>query len=393
MGSAIPQDAQIQSLDILQIEEDAKSAFHTARLLKQSINVELNLHQTTNLDSALSLVQDNPFDAIILDLHLPDASGLEAVRCIHRRFPNRAIVIMTTKEHEEQAKQAMLFGAQDYLLKDTCDGDSLWRSLRHAIERKRYEEKLDFLAKSDLLTGLANRRHCMERLSQHLSSLKRYGGEGALLYLDLDKFKWVNDNLGHEKGDQLLMIIAERLTKCVRHGDLVARMGGDAFILLLERVKHPLFASQVAEKVIEICNLPVQIDGQDVFVGASVGIAMCDNTSEDPDTVLKQADLAMYRAKECGRNNFQFYTQEFNVYARGRAILANSLHDAIQNNELELYYQPKVLVGSNQLCGAEVLLRWNRPDVGLVMPEEFIPLLEESGLIIQVGEWILVQLW
>mgnify|MGYP000332850829 FL=1 len=389
MGSILSKETQIESLDILQIEDDPADAILTAKLLKKATNIDLHLHQADSLSSALSVAQDNPFDAIILDLHLPDASGLEAVRCIHHRYPNRAIIVMTGNNNDEQAKQAMLFGAQDYLVKGACSGDMIWRSLRHAIERKRFEQKLEALAKYDALTGLANRTLCLERLNQLQSSLKRYGGEAAVLFLDLDKFKWVNDNLGHDRGDQLLKTIAERLIKCVRHGDLVARIGGDEFVIILERVKHPLFASKVAQKVIDLCNLPVNIEEQDVYVGASIGIAMCDVKSATPAAVLKHADLAMYRAKECGRNNFQFYTQELNVHARGRAILANSLHEAISKEELELYYQPKVKVENNQICGAEVLLRWNHPATGLVLPDVFIPLLEETGLILPAGKWVL----
>ena len=376
-------------LDILQVEYDPDDVELTQSLLQNSSDVELRLHVASSLGEALAVEQENPFDAIILDLQLPDAKGLDAVRSIHSRYPNRAIVVMTSDDDQSLAQQAMLLGAQDYLVKGACNGDVIWRSLRHSIERKRFEQRIERMAKFDTLTGLANRNLCLERLCQLLASLQRYGGEGALLFLDLDKFKWVNDNLGHDNGDLMLQEIAKRLTMCVRQGDIVARIGGDEFIILLERIRHPIFASQIAQKLIDVCNLPVQIDNQDIYVGASIGITTLGGEKLEPEKAIKQADLAMYRAKECGRNNFQFYTQELNVYARGRAILANSLHNAIKNKELELYYQPKVKVENSQICGAEVLLRWNHPETGLVMPADFIPLLEESGLIIQVGEWIL----
>ena len=361
----------------------------TETLLRKAINIDLNLQHVDSLYSALDLAEKFYFDAIILDLNLPDATGVEGVRKLHCKFPEKAIVVITGTDDDSLAQQAMLLGAQDYLIKGDYTGDAIWRSLRHAIERKRFERRLEAMAKFDALTGLVNRNHCLDRIRCLLDSLQRYGGTAAVLFVDLDKFKWINDNLGHEKGDELLVVIAERLKKSVRLSDTVARMGGDEFVIVLERVQNPQYAAKVAEKLIEICNLPIRIDAQDVYVGASIGIAMCADDCLEPSLLLKHADLAMYRAKECGRNNFQFFTPELNVYAKGRAILANSLHEAIESGELELYYQPKVKVCNNALCGAEVLLRWNHSDSGLILPDVFIPLLEETGLIISVGQWVL----
>jgi len=261
--------------------------------------------------------------------------------------------------------------------------------VRDISEKKRAEERLTWLAYHDPLTLLPNRFLLSERIGHALAKASRRDRMGALLFIDLDRFKTINDTLGHAFGDELLKHVAGRLTHTVRKEDTVARLGGDEFVVLVEDVENSDDVSIVAENILNAFLPAFTIKGQEFFVSPSIGIAVYPHDGEDIDSLLRNADVAMYRAKERGRKGYQFYTADMNSRLLERLRLETDLHHALERNQFVLYYQPIVSLATDRTCGVEALLRWRHPSRGLITPNEFIPLLEETGFIIPVSEWVI----
>ncbi|MCL1067503.1 EAL domain-containing protein [Shewanella olleyana] len=253
--------------------------------------------------------------------------------------------------------------------------------------RKKAEEDLRILANFDPLTGLPNRTLFQDRLNQAITKAHRSKSIVALLFLDLDRFKHINDSMGHHVGDLLLKAVASRLQNAVRDGDTVARLGGDEFTIILEGVAKLKAATIIAEKVLKAFNAAFLLEGKNITVSPSIGISLFPNDADDSTSLIKYADTAMYHAKSLGRNNFQFYTEELNQYATRHVELEAGLKEAIQNNELYLVYQPKYDIKTKRILGVEALLRWNSTALGFISPVEFIPLAEETGMINEIGHW------
>ena len=251
------------------------------------------------------------------------------------------------------------------------------------------EERLLYLAHYDNLTSLPNRVLFYDRLKQALSQARRNEWVTAVMFLDLDRFKNVNDTLGHGAGDLLLRQVSERLAACVRSGDTVGRLSGDEFAVVLSNLAGPDDASLVAQKIMATFTKPFNLYGKEVFVSASIGITLFPTDSLDQDILIQNADTAMYRAKELGRNSFRFYTPEMNARALDKLSLESSLRRALERHEFLLYYQPKASLSTGEVVGVEALLRWRHPELGLVSPLEFMPMLEETGLILATGEWVI----
>ena len=258
-------------------------------------------------------------------------------------------------------------------------------------ERKRSEDRITWQAHHDALTGLPNRVLFQNRLEQVLAIAGRTGDVAALLFLDLNRFKTINDTLGHAAGDRLLQEVANRLGQCVRSEDTVARMGGDEFTVLLPGIRNPQNAAKVAQTLLNALAVPLRIEGHELHVAASVGISLYPFDGEDAGTLLRNADAAMYRAKEEGHGSYRIYTEAMNTAAFERLVLENSLRVALDRNELLLLYQPQVDLTTGQVIGVEALVRWRHPELGLLPAGRFIPMAEETGLIIPLGEWILRQ--
>ncbi|MBF0269374.1 MAG: EAL domain-containing protein [Alphaproteobacteria bacterium] len=255
--------------------------------------------------------------------------------------------------------------------------------------RKEYEERLVRQANYDALTGLPNRILAMDRLKQAIAQAQRYNRKVALMLLDLDDFKKVNDTLGHAAGDLLLKEAALRLVDCLREGDTVARLGGDEFVLLLPDLTDISSAEVVAEKILTVCNQPFDVGGHEAYIAGSIGIAIFPDDERDPILLMRNADAAMYRSKREGKGVFRYFTPEMNARALEHMRMESQLRHAIERNEMKVHYQPLVDSGTGRLVGAEALLRWSNPVLGEVSPEQFIPLAEETGLILSIGAWVL----
>ena len=249
--------------------------------------------------------------------------------------------------------------------------------------------RMTHLAHHDQLTNLPNRVLLRDRIQQAIAQAKRHRNQVALLYIDLDGFKHVNDSLGHPVGDKLLRLVAERLTTCVRSTDTVCRQGGDEFVILLPEIDQPASAGQIAEKLVNAGAALYRIDGHELHVSFSIGIAVFPDNGSDVDVLMRNADIAMYHAKESGRNNFQFFAPEMNTRSGERLSLQSGLHGALDRSEFRLYYQPKINLKTGAVIGAEALIRWQRPGRGLVLPNQFISVAEDSGLILSIGAWVL----
>jgi diguanylate cyclase (GGDEF)-like protein len=276
----------------------------------------------------------------------------------------------------------MLQQANSHLVIATIEARELAEQVEAAAVR------LDHLAHHDVLTDLPNRMLLQDRLGQAIELAQRQGRQLAVMFMDLDRFKHINDSLGHAIGDQLLQSVAQRLVGCVRRSDTVSRQGGDEFVLLLS-IAHAEDAATSAQKMLEALALPHRIERHDLHISVSIGISIYPDDGQDAETLIKNADVAMYHAKESGRNNYKFFEQQMQDRAVQRQSIEASLRGALERQEFVLYYQPKIQLSSRTIVGVEALIRWQHPEQGLLPPAQFVSIAEDCGLILQIGSWVL----
>lgn len=382
-------DMDKSDIKVLLVEGSQTDARLVQDMLRESKSDEFVLTHVQSLAEALQQVVNGRYDVALLDLALPDANGLCSVTHLQSARPELPIVVLTGVNDQNIALQAVQTGAQDYLLKGQGDGHLLSRALWYAIERKERQAKLLFLAQYDQLTELPNRILFKDRLEGALKRAERTGAAVALMFIDLDRFKFINDTLGHEYGDQLLKAAGGRIRAAVRAQDTVARIGGDEFTVILEGITRPEDAAPVAEKVLALMGTPFKLGQHQVTVTTSIGIAVYPANASDPQELIHAADNAMYRVKARGRNSFQFFTAAMNSSVTGRGSLATSLRYALARNEFEIHYQPQVDLRSGDVVSLEALVRWRHPTMGLIPPARFLNLQEENGQIVAMGQWLL----
>jgi diguanylate cyclase (GGDEF)-like protein len=375
--------------EVLLVEDNRIDAQLIRRLLRRvSTSYYRITHVRTLNDAVLSAEELSP-DVILADLNLPDSRGTDTVASLQTAYPDIPLIIVSAWEDEAVSLRSVKAGAQDYLVKGHIDGANLHRVIRYAIERKRTELELVRLAQFDQLTGLPNRTLLRERVNHALARAMRSGSGVATLILDMDRFKEINDMLGHEVGDKLLIKAAKRIRANVRDQDTVARLGGDEFAVVLEGVSEPKEVLPVIERIVDSLREVTTVDGHEVNTSTSIGIAMYPENGNNLSELLRAADLAMYQAKSSGRACYQFFADAMQEEAQSRRALEWALRHAVEANEFQLVYQPQVCLRTGGVIGIEALIRWMHPTRGLLTPYHFIGALEEFGLINEVGEWVL----
>jgi diguanylate cyclase (GGDEF)-like protein len=380
-----------RKIKILFIDREQGEYLLIAEILSHIRHVEYELVWCDQLDLALNKILAQEFDVALLDYYWGDANARDLLNAARVQACQTPIVVMTDEMETEVDREAIRAGAADYLIKGQIDHLLLERALRYAIERKQTEQHLSRLAHYDPLTDVPNRILFRDRLEHAIHLAERDNASFTLMFIDLNGFKQVNDNFGHDAGDAIIRICAERLNACLRRSDSVARMGGDEFTLLLQNIANNTDVAHIAEKVISAVAQPAEINGHEVVVGCSIGIAIYPQAGRDADTLLKHADMAMYKAKQDEGSNYRFFTEMMNQDVRRQLRLESDLRMALKKQQFLLHYIPRIDVATGKVIALEALLRWDKPGVGILNAGEFIATAEETGVITAIGYWVIRQ--
>jgi diguanylate cyclase (GGDEF)-like protein len=398
MAEPAPKPRKSAPVRVLLLDPNPASARHVREVLEASEEPAVAVTHVEQVEAGLSLLREGGHDVVLLDLSPEEGEGLDALSRVKVAAQAVPIIVLTREDDEILAVNALRFGAQDYLVRETCDARLVARTVRHAVERHRILSDLSrsrqrehYMATHDGLTGLPNRSAFLDQLRRSMAYAARSQRRIAVLFLDLDRFKGINDSLGHPIGDDLLRIVAERLRGVVRESDMVARLGGDEFIVLLNEVRHEHDLARVARKVTSTLAQPCQLGKREYRVTASVGIAVFPHDGTDPDLLIRNADTAMYHAKASGPNRFSYYAAQMNEESAQSLELETALREAVDRKAFHLVYQPQLDLDLGAVVGAEALLRWVDPRRGAISPAQFIPLAERIGVIEPLGDWVLQQ--
>lgn len=385
---------------VLHLEDNPLDVELIAELLREA-GLKCAIETVRTRNGFQTHLQEN-WDIILADFGLPGFDGLSALAIARELQPTTPFIFVTGTMGEDNAVESLKLGATDYVLKQNLArlGPAVNRALKERAETlrrldaearlKESRDELQYLAYHDSLTGLPNRSFLLERLPDILANAERYEKKAAVLFIDLDEFKVINDSLGHSVGDLVLKSVGERLKSTIRPGDLAARLGGDEFVLVLSSIKDASDAAMAADRVNHIVAAEIPADDHPpLIISCSIGIDVFPDNGSNAEALLRNADAALYAAKENGRNTWRFFTSDLNRRAMERLTMDHALRHALRKDELFLEYQPQVEISSGRVVGIEALLRWRNSELGLVSPAAFIPVAENTGEIVAIGEWVL----
>ena len=388
----MPKLRAIGELRVLLLEPDTRAVSALRRQVRRLPgSMPVSIQAVSRLSLALTQLVGHKFDAVMVALQFTDGNVLDAVRDIQAIDLSLPIIVLTLTADEPAVAAALSAGADDYLEAGLDDGALLLKTLRYAIERKHTSRHVAFLSQFDKLTGLANRelfRDCVQQAVRRVGDSMRLV---VVISLDVDRFKSINESYGHGAGDELLVTVAYRLSACVRKGDTIARTGSDEFAVLLENLNDPREVEPLCQKILNGLAEPIFVRGEEIAVTASIGVSFCSGDVADVAELLCKADNALNRAKKDGRGRVCVFTPALQAATDENLQMEAALRRAVADDALFLCYQPKLCLQTGQVLGAEALLRWRHPRLGVVMPGRFVPLAEDSGLIIPIGEWVLRQ--
>lgn len=390
-----PDDDGASRIRLLIVEDDPADVLRLRYALQAVERIDFHICHASRVEDGLRRIESEAIDAVLLDLTLPGESVAGVLAAARSAFARVPVIVLAPEDQQEAGLEAVRLGAQGYLVKDHYGIRDLVQAFRQAVARHAKVSELHmaserdhFRATHDVLTGLYN-RSALEGFMLHcLAQAERMRNQVALLFLDLDRFKPINDAFGHEVGDQLLRMVAERLNVVTRRSNMAARLGGDEFVMLLQDFVEDHVPARVAQIVIDALAMPFVIDGIEHQIGASVGIAVYPRDAGDPSDLIRRADTAMYHAKAKGRNGYHFYAEGMDDMAARQLQLEAALRNARSKGELRLHYQPIVDLAENRVVGVGALLRWQR-DSGLLNAADFLPLAERIGVLDDLGAWIL----
>ena len=384
---------EVTRIRVLLIEFDAADAIQIRNMLELAQDTVFEVSRIDRVEDAPERLTTGDVDVAMLDVTRDEGRGIVTLARAEVTATNVPVIAVIARADEPQL---LHLGSRDYLVKSQINSRLLVRTLRTAVEHHQLMSELhlarrreQFHATRDSMTGLPNRHYFVEQLERALALAGRRGSQVAVCFLDLDRFKQINDTLGHDVGDSLIITMADRLAGITRRSDMVARVGGDEFLMMLQGDDLEHAAAIVAEKILQALARPFRVDGREYSFSGSVGVALCPRDGTDAEALIRKADAAMYQAKSNGRSCFQLYNRALSTATERKITVESRLRDAIAEGRLTVHYQPRVDVVRGRIIGCEALARWTDPVLGTVSPAEFVPIAEDTGLIASMGEWVL----